>query len=95
MHNHGARKQAVYGHTIGVDRAVWTSLDYERQGACLAAGIVILTHAAPATEMLTVRDIGAPPTAGAKRKRGKPQAADAPEKLSAVVRTKRGCTYYG
>jgi hypothetical protein len=52
---------------------------------------------APATEMLTVRDVGKAPAAPrGKAKRAAPAAKRGPakKKLSAVVRQERGCTYY-
>ena len=82
----GRSKEAVYGPTIGVDRALWGALDRGRQDACLEAGVVALTHAAAASQRLTVRDIGSAPP---KRKRKQSCA-----QLTAVVRAKRGCTSY-
>ena len=93
----GAGKPAVYGNTIAVDRGLWDALAVEQQDAVLDAGAVVMRGSAPATEMLTVRDVGKAPTAPrGKTKRAAPAAKRGPakKKLSAVVRQERGCTYY-
>ena len=91
----GVSKEAVYGYAIFVDRGVWNRLDEETQDACVDAGIITLKGAAAASVALTVRDIGeAPPV---PRKRAAPKKSRKPAKkgkLSAVVRAKRGVTYY-
>ena len=93
----GAGKPAVYGNTIAVDRGLWDALAVEQQDAVLDAGAVVMRGSAPATEMLTVRDVGKAPAAPrGKAKRAAPAAKRGPakKKLSAVVRQERGCTYY-
>jgi hypothetical protein len=85
----GARRDAVYGATLAVDRAAWAALDANAQSLVLDAGVVALTHAAPSVERLTVTDVGAPRGRAAPLGRGR-----ANKKLSAVVRAKRGCSYY-
>ncbi len=83
------------GYAIFVDRGVWNKLDEEVQDACVDAGLITLKGAAAASVALTVRDIGeAPPV---PRKRAAPKKSRKPAKkgkLSAVVRAKRGVTYY-
>ena len=83
------------GYAIFVDRGVWNRLDEEAQDACVDAGLITLKGAAAASVALTVRDIGeAPPV---PRKRAAPKKSRKPAKkgkLSAVVRAKRGVTYY-
>lgn len=91
----GFSKEAVYGYALFVDRGVWNRLDEEAQDACVDAGIIVLKGAAAPSVALTVRDIGeAPPV---PRKRAAPKKSRKPAKkgkLSAVVRAKRGVTYY-
>ena len=92
----GVSKEAVYGYAIFVDRGVWNKLEEEVQDACVDAGLITLKGAAAASVALTVRDIGeAPPV---PRKRAAPARKKKPAakkgKLSAVVRAKRGVTYY-
>ena len=91
----GVSKEAIYGYAIFVDRGVWNKLDEEVQDACVDAGIITLKGAAAASVALTVRSIGeAPPV---PRKRAAPKKSRKPAKkgkLSAVVRAKRGVTYY-
>ena len=83
------------GYAIFVDRGVWNKLDEEVQDACVDAGLIKLKGAAAASVALTVRSIGeAPPV---PRKRAAPKKSRKPAKkgkLSAVVRAKRGVTYY-
>ncbi|CAH0376965.1 unnamed protein product [Pelagomonas calceolata] len=86
----GFSKEAVYGYALFVDRGVWNRLDEEAQDACVDAGIIVLKGAAAPSVALTVRDIGEAPPVPRKKK----GAAPAPGKLSAVVRAKRGVTYY-
>ena len=86
----GVSKEAVYGYAIFVDRGVWNRLDEETQDACVDAGLITLKGAAAASVALTVRDIGEAPPVPRKKK----GAAPPPGKLSAVVRAKRGVTYY-
>ena len=91
----GVSKEAVYGYAIFVDRGVWNKLDEETQDACVDAGLIKLKGAAAASVALTVRDIGEAPPVPRKRAapaRKKPVAKKG--KLSAVVRAKRGVTYY-
>ena len=85
------------GYAIFVDRGVWNKLEEEVQDACVDAGLITLKGAAAASVALTVRDIGeAPPVprkrAAPKKSARKPAAKKG--KLSAVVRAKRGVTYY-
>ena len=86
----GVSREAVYGYALFVDRGVWNRLDEEAQDACVDAGIIVLKGAAAPSVALTVRDIGEAPPVPRKRK----GAAPPPGKLSAVVRAKRGVTYY-
>jgi len=86
----GVSREAVYGYALFVDRGVWNRLDEEAQDACVDAGIIQLKGAAAASVALTVRDIGSAPPVPRKKK----GAAPPPGKLSAVVRAKRGVTYY-
>ena len=86
----GVSREAVYGYALFVDRGVWNRLDEEAQDACVDAGIIELKGAAAASVALTVRDIGEAPPVPRKKK----GAAPPPGKLSAVVRAKRGVTYY-
>ena len=86
----GVSREAVYGYALFVDRGVWNRLDEEAQDACVDAGIIQLKGAAAASVALTVRDIGEAPPVPRKKK----GAAPPPGKLSAVVRAKRGVTYY-
>ena len=86
----GVSREAVYGYALFVDRGVWNRLDEETQDACVDAGIIQLKGAAAASVALTVRDIGEAPPVPRKKK----GAAPPPGKLSAVVRAKRGVTYY-
>ena len=86
----GFSKEAVYGYALFVDRGVWNRLDEEAQDACVDAGIIVLKGAAAPSVALTVRDIGEAPPVPRKKK----GAAPPPGKLSAVVRAKRGVTYY-
>ena len=91
----GVSKEAVYGYAIFVDRGVWNKLDEETQDACVDAGLIKLKGAAAASVALTVRDIGEAPPVPRKRAapaRKKPVAKKG--RLSAVVRAKRGVTYY-
>ena len=94
----GVSKEAVYGYAIFVDRGVWHKLDEEVQDACVDAGLVTLKGAAAASVALTVRDIGSAPPVPRKKKRAAPKKSRKPPakkgKLSAVVRAKRGVTYY-
>ena len=78
------------GYAIFVDRGVWNKLNAEVQDACVDAGLIKLKGAAAASVALTVRDIGEAPPVPRKKK----GAAPPPGKLSAVVRAKRGVTYY-
>ena len=91
----GVSREAVYGYALFVDRGVWNRLGEEAQDACVDAGIIELKGAAAASVALTVRSIGeAPPV---PRKRAAPKKSRKPAKkgkLSAVVRAKRGVTYY-
>ena len=85
------------GYAIFVDRGIWNKLDAEVQDACVDAGLIKLKGAAAASVALTVRSIGeAPPVprkrAAPKKSTRKPAAKKG--KLSAVVRAKRGVTYY-
>jgi len=86
----GVSREAVYGYALFVDRGVWNRLDEEAQDACVDAGLITLKGAAAASVALTVRDIGEAPPVPRKKK----GAAPPPGKLSAVVRAKRGVTYY-
>ena len=94
----GLSKEAVYGYAIFVDRGVWNKLEEEVQDACVDAGLITLKGAAAASVALTVRDIGEAPPVPRKRAAPKKSAAKKPAakkgKLSAVVRAKRGVTYY-
>ena len=80
------------GYAIFVDRGVWNKLDEEVQDACVDAGLVTLKGAAAASVALTVRSIGEAPPVPRKKKGAAPPAEKG--KLSAVVRAKRGVTYY-
>jgi hypothetical protein len=90
----GVSKEAVYGYAIFVDRGVWNRLDEETQDACVDAGIITLKGAAAASVALTVRSIGEAPPVPRKRAAPKSRKPAKKGKLSAVVRAKRGVTYY-
>ncbi|KAH8050918.1 hypothetical protein JL721_11265 [Aureococcus anophagefferens] len=87
-----AGKPAVYGNTIAVDRGLWDALAVEQQDAVLDAGAVVMRGSAPATEMLTVLDVGSAARRGKVKRRARGQRPGQ-KKLSAVVRQERGCTH--
>ena len=83
---HARGRERAHAHQHG------RRLDEEAQDACVDAGIIQLKGAAAASVALTVRDIGSAPPVPRKKARAAPPAEKG--KLSAVVRAKRGVTYY-